>query len=115
MTKPTHRTVRTNGIDMHIAEQGEGPAVVLCHGFPELWYSWRHQLPALGEAGYRVIAPDLRGYGQSDCPTQVTDYGIRSLAQDLLGILDNIGEQRAVFVGHDWGALIVWDMARLYP
>lgn len=113
----THRRVKTNGIELHVAECGpaDGPPVVLCHGFPELWYSWRHQLPALGKAGYRVIAPDLRGYGESGCPTNVTDYGIRSLAGDLLGVLDEIGEERAVFVGHDWGAIIVWDMARLSP
>src|SRR5438128_3801883 len=106
MTALTHRTVSTNGITMHVAEQGDGPLVVLCHGFPELWYSWRHQLPALADAGYRVIAPDLRGYGASDRPTTVEDYGIKPLTDDLLGLLDDAGRDRAVFVGHDWGALI---------
>ncbi|TML41670.1 MAG: alpha/beta hydrolase [Actinobacteria bacterium] len=115
MTKPTHRTVRTNGIDMHVAEQGEGPAVVLCHGFPELWYSWRHQLPALAEAGYRAIAPDQRGYGGTDRPSAVDDYDIIHLTDDALGLLDALGEDSAVFVGHDWGAPVVWNLALRAP
>src|SRR5712692_1318595 len=105
----THRTVQTNGIDLHVAEAGTGPPVILCHGFPESWYSWRHQLPALADAGFHAIAPDQRGYGSSDCPTNVTDYDITHLSGDLLGLLDDLGEEKAVFVGHDWGALIVWD------
>jgi pimeloyl-ACP methyl ester carboxylesterase len=113
----THRRVRTNGIELHVAEAGpaKGPAVILCHGFPELWYSWRHQIPALAAAGFRVIAPDLRGYGTSDCPRNVKDYGIRLLTNDLLGLLDEAGLSQGTFVGHDWGALIVWDLARLHP
>lgn len=110
-----HHIVRTNGIHLHLAEAGEGDPVILCHGFPESWYSWRHQLPALAEAGYRAIAPDQRGYGDSDRPKKVTDYDIEHLTGDLLGLLDEIGEEKAVFVGHDWGAIIVWDMARMYP
>ena len=115
MTKPTHRTVRTNGIDMHVAEQGEGPAVVLCHGFPELWYSWRHQLPALAEAGYRAIAPDQRGYGGTDRPPALEDYDIIHLTDDMLGLLDALGEDSAVFVGHDWGSPVVWNLALRAP
>ncbi|HEX9529525.1 MAG TPA: alpha/beta hydrolase, partial [Acidimicrobiales bacterium] len=115
MAEITHRRVATNGIELHVAEAGQGRPVVLCHGFPESWYSWRHQLPALADAGYRALAPDQRGYGDSSLPGEVTDYGIRALCEDLLGLLDDIGERRAIFVGHDWGALIVWDLARLYP
>ena len=111
----THRTIRTNGIDMHIAEQGEGPPVVLCHGFPELWYSWRHQLPALAAAGYHAIAPDQRGYGGTDRPDDVDDYDILRLSDDMLGLLDALGEEQAVFVGHDWGAPVVWHLAQRVP
>src|SRR5437879_8257927 len=110
-----HRTVETNGIRMHIAEQGEGPLVVLCHGFPELWYSWRHQLPALAAAGYHAVAPDQRGYGGTDRPPAIDDYDIVDLTDDMLGLLDALGEERAVFVGHDWGAPVVWHMALRAP
>jgi len=109
------RRVRTNGIELHVAEIGEGPLVVLCHGFPELSYSWRHQLPALAGAGYRAVAPDQRGYGRSDRPQAVVDYDIVHLTDDLCGLLDALGEQRAVFVGHDWGASVVWALARRAP
>ena len=117
MSDITHRRVATNGIELHVAEAGprDGRPVVLLHGFPELWYSWRHQLPALADAGYRVICPTLRGYGDSDRPDRVEDYGIRQLTGDVLGLLDEAGHERAVIVGHDWGALITWDMARLHP
>ena len=114
-TEIRHRQVATNGIELHVAEAGEGPLVVLCHGFPESWYSWRHQIEPLAAAGYHVLAPDLRGYGDSSKPTRVEDYGIESLNADLLGLLDDVGEEQAVFVGHDWGALIVWDLAILEP
>jgi pimeloyl-ACP methyl ester carboxylesterase len=109
------RTVGTNGVRLHVVDEGAGPPVVLCHGFPESSYSWRHQIPALVRAGYRVLVPDQRGYGGSDAPRRVEDYGIEQLTGDLLGLLDDIGEERAVFVGHDWGALVVWDLALLYP
>lgn len=115
MSELRHRTVRTNGIDMHVAEQGEGRPVVLCHGFPELWYSWRHQIPALAAAGYHVVAPDQRGYGGTDRPSAIDDYDIIHLTDDLLGLLDAIGEERAVFVGHDWGAPVVWNLALRAP
>src|SRR5256885_12366914 len=97
------RTIPVNGIEMFLLEQGEGPLVVLCHGWPELWYSWRHQLPVLAGAGYRVIAPDQRGYGESDRPEAVADYDIAHLTDDLLGLLDAYGEGRATLVGHDSG------------
>ena len=100
---------------MHVAEQGEGRPVILCHGFPELWYSWRHQLPALADAGYHAVAPDQRGYGLTDRPAAVTSYDIVNLAGDLVGLLDALGEERAVFVGHDWGALVVWHLALAAP
>jgi pimeloyl-ACP methyl ester carboxylesterase len=100
---------------MHVAEQGAGPLVVLCHGFPELWYSWRHQLNALADAGYRAVAPDQRGYGRTDRPQAVEDYDIVHLTDDLTGLLDELGEQRAVFVGHDWGAVVVWHLALMHP
>ncbi|HYC23146.1 MAG TPA: alpha/beta hydrolase [Candidatus Bathyarchaeia archaeon] len=107
-------TVRSNGIRIAVTEQGEGPAVVLCHGFPELAYSWRHQLPALAAAGFRAIAPDQRGYGDSDRPAEVTAYDMHHLTGDLVGLLDALGIERAVFVGHDWGGLIVWMMPLLH-
>lgn len=111
----THRTVQTNGITMHIAEAGSGPLVVLCHGFPELWYSWRHQIPALADAGYHVVAPDQRGYGDTDRPEAVEEYDIDMLSGDLVGLLDALDEPKAVFVGHDWGAPVVWHTALRSP
>jgi pimeloyl-ACP methyl ester carboxylesterase len=110
-----HRQVPTNGIELHVAEEGEGRPVILCHGFPELWYSWRHQIPALAGAGYRALAPDLRGYGRSSIPERVEDYEARTVCADVVGLLDDLGEERAVFVGHDWGAAIVWEIARRHP
>jgi pimeloyl-ACP methyl ester carboxylesterase len=111
----TNRIVRTNGIDMAIRDEGRGPAVVLCHGFPELAYSWRHQIPALAAAGFRAIAPDQRGYGGTDRPAEVTAYDMANLTADLTGLLDALDVERAVFVGHDWGGLIVWQMPLLHP
>src|SRR5258708_5865884 len=115
MTGITHRMVRTNGIDLQIAEAGEGPLVVLCPPFPRPCYSWRHQLPALAAAGYHAVAPDQRGYGGSSRPTDVNDYDIVHLNDDLLGLLDALGEESAVFVGHDWGAPVVWALAQRAP
>jgi pimeloyl-ACP methyl ester carboxylesterase len=109
------RTVSTNGVDLHVVEAGEGFPVVFAHGFPELSYSWRHQLPAVAEAGYRAIAPDQRGYGRSSRPEAIEDYDIVHLTDDLLGLLDYLGEERAVFVGHDWGSMLVWNLALLHP
>jgi pimeloyl-ACP methyl ester carboxylesterase len=110
-----HRQVAANGIELHVAEVGEGPAVVLCHGFPELWFSWRHQLPALAGAGYRAVAPDMRGYGGSSAPAEVEAYDVFTLGEDMVGLLDELGEEKAVFVGHDWGAPVVWQLALAHP
>ncbi|MEX2080319.1 MAG: alpha/beta hydrolase [Dehalococcoidia bacterium] len=113
MTDTRHRTIQTNGISMHIAEAGTGPAVVLCHGWPELWYSWRHQIPALAEAGYHVIAPDMRGYGGTDAPADPKAYRASMQCADMAGLLDALGLEKAVFVGHDWGGSVIWNMGVL--
>jgi len=107
---PPLRMVRTNGITLAVHEAGAGPAVVLLHGFPALAFSWRHQIPALVAAGYRVIVPDLRGYGRSDAPAAVEDYDIAHLTGDMVGLLDALGIDQAVFMGHDWGGLLAWQM-----
>jgi len=111
----THRMIETNGIRLHVAEQGEGPLVILCHGFPECWYSWRHQLPALAKAGFRAVAPDLRGYGQSDRPEEVEKYTILHDIGDIVGLVDALGAKQAVIAGHDIGAAIAWQTALLRP
>src|ERR1700730_5795342 len=111
----THRFVETNGIRMHIAEQGSGPLVLLLHGFPECWYSWRHQLEALAEAGYHVVAPDQRGYCRTDRPEGAGSYTILHLVGDVIGLLDALDEERAVVVGHDWGAQVAWSAAQMRP
>jgi pimeloyl-ACP methyl ester carboxylesterase len=110
-----HRTVETNGLRMHVAEAGEGPLVVLCHGFPESWYSWRHQLMALAEAGYHAVAPDQRGYGQTDRPEAIDQYTLFHLVGDLVGLLDALRAPSAVVAGHDWGAPVAWHAALLRP
>jgi pimeloyl-ACP methyl ester carboxylesterase len=115
MADITHRFIETNGIRMHIAEAGQGPLVMLLHGFPEYWYSWHHQLTALAEAGYHAVAPDQRGYGQTDRPEQIDQYTRLHLAGDIIGLLDVLGEQQMVVVGHDWGAFVAWDLALLRP
>lgn len=110
-----HQTIDTNGIRMHVAEAGEGFPVVFCHGFPELWYSWRYQLEALAAAGYRAIAPDQRGYGDTDAPEAIDAYTIHHLAGDLVGMLDALAIEQAVIVGHDWGGSVAWQSALLAP
>jgi pimeloyl-ACP methyl ester carboxylesterase len=110
-----HRTVGANGIHLHFAEQGEGPLVVMCHGFPECWYSWRHQLAALSGAGYHAVAPDMRGYGQSDRPEGIDQYTLLHLVGDMVGLLDALGAEQAVIAGHDWGANVAWYAALLRP
>jgi pimeloyl-ACP methyl ester carboxylesterase len=115
MSDITHRTIDTNGIKMHIAEAGQGSLVLLLHGFPELWYSWRHQLPALAAAGYHAVAPDIRGYGGTDAPAEVESYTMRNHTADAVGILDALGEKTAVVIGHDWGAPMAWHCALLHP
>jgi pimeloyl-ACP methyl ester carboxylesterase len=115
MPEVTHRMIETNGIRLHVAEQGEGPLVILCHGFPECWYSWRHQLPALAKAGFRAVAPDLRGYGRSDRPEGVEKYTILDDIGDIVGLVDALGAKQAVIAGHDIGAAIAWQAALLRP
>jgi pimeloyl-ACP methyl ester carboxylesterase len=115
MPEVTHQMIDTNGIRLHVAEQGEGPLVILCHGFPECWYSWRHQLPALAKAGFRAVAPDLRGYGRSDRPEGLEKYTILDNIGDIVGLVDALGVKQAVIAGHDIGAAIAWQTALLRP
>jgi len=110
-----HRFIETNGIRMHYVEAGKGPLVVLCHGFPESWYSWRHQIAAIAEAGYRVVAPDQRGYGRTTKPNDIAAYTGLHLAGDIIGLVEALGETSAVIVGHDWGAPVAWYSALLRP
>lgn len=110
-----HRTIKANGIDIHVAEAGRGPAVILCHGFPETWYSWRHQIPALVEAGYRIIAMDMRGFGETSPPERVDDYTMLHLVGDVVGVLDGLELPNAVVIGHDWGAPVAWNTALMRP
>jgi pimeloyl-ACP methyl ester carboxylesterase len=107
--------VDAGGLRMHVAEAGEGPLVVLLHGFPESWYSWRHQLTALAAAGYRAVAPDQRGYGATGGPDDVPAYGMLHLAGDVMSLLDALGEDTAVVAGHDWGAPVAWHAALFRP
>jgi len=110
------RDIETNGIHMRIAEAGTtGPLILLAHGWPESWYSWRHQFAPLVAAGYRVVAPMMRGYGDTDAPENVDDYDIVHLAADMVGVLDALGEETAIMVGHDWGALVAWNTVLLHP
>ena len=114
-TDVTHRTIEANGIRLHLAEQGDGPLVVLCHGFPESWYSWRHQLAALAAAGFHAVAPDMRGYGRSERPEAIEQYTLLHLVGDMLAVLDALGAEQAVIAGHDWGAPVAWHAALLRP
>jgi pimeloyl-ACP methyl ester carboxylesterase len=115
MSDVRHRTVETNGIRMHVAEQGDGPLVLLCHGFPESWYSWRHQLAALAAAGFHAVAPDMRGYGRTDQPAEIDQYTLLHLVGDMVGLADALGGEPAVIAGHDWGAPVAWHAALLRP
>lgn len=109
------RDVQVNGVRLRIAEMGKGPLVLLVHGWPESWYSWRHQMPALAAAGYRVVAPDMRGYGGSDKPEAVESYDIHHVTGDLVALVDALGERSAILVGHDWGAIVTWNAMLLHP
>jgi pimeloyl-ACP methyl ester carboxylesterase len=115
MSTVRHSNVQANGIRIHVAEQGEGPLVLLIHGFPELWYSWRHQLPALAEAGYRAVAIDQRGYGSSSKLWDPREYSISRLVADAVGVVRALGAETAVVVGHDWGAPVAWTAAWQHP
>lgn len=115
---PDPTTIAVNGIELEVFEagrRGAGRPVVLCHGFPDLAYTWRHQVPALVAAGYHVIAPNQRGYGDSARPTEVAAYDIEHLTGDLVALLDHYGYDDATFIGHDWGAMVVWSLAQLHP
>ena len=107
------RTLQVGDLSMRVAEQGNGPLVLLLHGFPESWYSWRHQLPALAAAGFKAVAPDIRGYGSTDAPPAIEDYAMDRLCADVTGLIDTYGEEQAVVVGHDWGALVAWQCTLL--
>src|SRR5262245_27821056 len=115
MSEIVHRFVEANGLRMHLAEQGAGPLVILCHGFPESWYSWRHQLAALAAAGFHAVAPDMRGYGETDRPEAIDQYTIPHLVGDMIGLLDALGARVAVIAGHDWGAPVAWHAALMRP
>ena len=111
----THQLVDTGTLRLHVVEKGEGPVVILLHGFPDFWYSWRNQIDALANQGYRVIVPDLRGYNSSDKPTSMMDYRLDSLAKDVVGLIQAIGDGPVRLVGHDWGGIIAWLVANDYP
>jgi pimeloyl-ACP methyl ester carboxylesterase len=115
MSTLEHRIIHSNGINLHVSIQGEGPLVIMCHGNPGLWYSWRHQLPVLAEAGYRAVAVDMRGYGRSDRPLDAASYDSQQQIADVLGIVDALGEDKAIFIGHDFGAALVCNLAVRRP
>jgi len=115
MAEITQRMIRTNGINMRIAEAGAGPLVLMLHGWPESWYSWRHQIGALADAGFHAVAPDVRGYGGTDKPQAIEAYAMKEMVADAVGVLDALGERTAVVVGHDWGAPMAWNSAILHP
>lgn len=114
-TDPHFTFVRRNGVRLRCVVEGDGPLAILVHGWPESWYSWRHQIAPLRAAGYRVVVPDVRGYGGSDAPEAIEAYDMESLIGDVLGLIDHFGKRRAVLIGHDWGAPIVWNTAALHP
>ena len=109
------RDIEVNGIRLNVVEAGSGPLVILCHGWPELAYSWRHQIPALAAAGYRVVAPDMRGYGRSDSPAEIDAFNIMQLVGDIVGLAAHYGDPHPVVVGHDWGANVAWNCALIRP
>ncbi|MFZ4601317.1 MAG: alpha/beta fold hydrolase [Caulobacterales bacterium] len=111
----SERRIATNDIELNIAEAGEGPLVLLLHGFPESWYSWRHQFKALAEAGYHVVAPDMRGYGKSDKPAAIEAYNQVEVVNDVIGLIPALGYKTAVVIGHDWGAPTAWAAALHHP
>ena len=112
---PRFELITTNGVRLRCVVEGEGPLAILVHGWPESWYSWRHQIAPIRDAGYRVVVPDVRGYGGSDKPAAVEAYDMASLIGDVLGLIDHFGEKQAVLIGHDWGAPVVWNTTALHP
>ncbi|KAL3697306.1 hypothetical protein R1sor_011382 [Riccia sorocarpa] len=108
MDEITHRTLEVNGIKMHIAEQGKGPLVLLLHGFPAMWYQWHSQIPVIAKAGYHVVVPDQRGYGQTEAPEDPTKYTTLHLVGDVVGLIEALGEKQVYLIGHDWGAKVAW-------
>ena len=112
---PTTRDIAANGITLRVTEQGHGPLVLLCHGWPELAHSWRHQLPALAAAGYHAVAPDMRGYGGSSVPHDIAAYAITDLVGDMVALVAALKQTRACIVGHDWGASVAWSAALMRP
>ncbi|KAK8633611.1 hypothetical protein V6N13_014455 [Hibiscus sabdariffa] len=110
-----HRMVNVNGITMHVAEKGQGPVILFLHGFPELWYTWRHQILALSSLGYRTIAPDLRGYGDTEAPPSITSYSCMHIVGDLVALVDSLGVDQVFLVAHDWGAIIGWYLCMFRP
>ncbi|XP_071689863.1 epoxide hydrolase 1-like [Rutidosis leptorrhynchoides] len=115
MEQIQHKNIQVNGINMHVAEIGEGPVVLLIHGFPELWYTWRHQMLHISSKGYRAIAPDLRGYGDTEAPAATTSYTVFHIVGDIVGLLDSLGLDKVYLVGHDWGAIISWYVCLFRP
>lgn len=111
----TERRIATNGIELKIAEQGEGPLVLLLHGFPESWYSWRHQFEPIAEAGFKCVAPDMRGYGESDKPKNIDAYNQVEVVNDIVGLVNALGYETAIVIGHDWGAPTAWSCAKDHP
>ena len=112
---PSSRTISANGIEIFLLEQGEGPLVLLCHGWPELSYSWRHQIPAIAAAGFHVVAPDMRGFGRTSAPADIDAYSIFDTVGDMVALVAALGEKQAVIVGHDWGAPVAWHAALFRP
>ncbi|PON71510.1 Epoxide hydrolase-like [Parasponia andersonii] len=115
MEEVSHQRIKSNGIWIHVAEQGTGPIVLLLHGFPENWYAWRHQINFLANHGFHVVAPDLRGYGDSDSPLTPTSYTVFHIVGDLIGLIDHYGLEKAFIVGVDWGAVAGWHLSLLRP
>jgi len=115
MSAPGFKTLAANGITMRVAEQGSGPLVLFCHGWPESWISWRHQLDAVSAAGWHAVAPDMRGYGGTDAPAEVERYTLLHLVGDMVELVAALGEKQAVVIGHDWGAPVAWNCAMLRP
>lgn len=115
MTDPNFEKVTTNGVHLRCVVEGDGPLAIMVHGWPESWYSWRHQIGPVRDMGYRVVVPEVRGYGESDAPEPIEAYDMKNMIADVLGLIDHFGEKRAVLIGHDWGAPTVWNTTALHP